>query len=156
MKKVMKTTSNAADQAGWSRCRCPSKQMLVKYAAARFKWYAAVKEARRTYRKSQVLLDVAAIFEISVLPSLLASRPICWTNVYCLPLPHALQMATVAPANSAPARTYILGFSLKPGVRFMGKDLSLPEGFKLLASCSRQCLMTSIEMASWGIWRALR
>ena len=43
-------------------------------------------------------------------------------------------MATVAPATPAPVRTYILVFSLKPGVKFLGKDLSLPEGFRLLAA----------------------
>ena len=29
---------------------------------------------------------------------------------------------------------YILVFSLKPGVKFLGKDLSLPDEFKLLAA----------------------
>ena len=42
-------------------------------------------------------------------------------------------MATLAPATPAPVRTYILVFSLKPGVKFLGKDLSLPDEFKLLA-----------------------
>ena len=43
-------------------------------------------------------------------------------------------MATVALATPAPVLTYVLVFSLKTGFKFLGKDLSLLEEFKLLAA----------------------